>query len=183
MCFMEYSLFAGMVLVHGIVLPELVIVDVNSLDARLNDRIAACKARKFCDVNGRALKGATANAGRVHNGIDFGVADDLQFLVRIKKSLLIVMNTRAKPLKPVDRTMLSSDTITAPTGHFGSLDFMETALAMFKKYSSQLSTCAGMSMRGDSASVSSAPDKGKVGCVSDIPNFNTRFTSRPLLSG
>ena len=99
MCFMEYSLLTGMVLVHGIILPELVIVGVNSLDARLNDRIAACKARKFCDVNGRALEGATANASRVHNGIVFGVADDPQFLVRIKKSLLIVMNTPCQAIE------------------------------------------------------------------------------------
>jgi hypothetical protein len=71
--------------------------------------------------------------------------------------------------------MLSSDTIIAPTGHFGFLDFMETTLAMFKKYSSQLSTCAGMSMRGDSASVSSAADKDKVGYLSDISRFATSF--------
>src|SRR5947209_969891 len=41
--------------------------------------------------------------------------------------------------------------ITAPTRQRGSLDFIETAVAMQMKYSSQSSVCAGISMRGFSA--------------------------------
>src|SRR5258707_160572 len=53
---------------------------------------------------------------------------------------------RAKPLKPVDRTTLSGDAITAPTGHLGSFDLMDAALAIHKKYSSQVYTCSGIVM-------------------------------------
>jgi len=46
MCFMKHSLFAGMVLVKWIVLPELIILCVNPLDTCLDYRVAAREAMR-----------------------------------------------------------------------------------------------------------------------------------------
>src|SRR5882672_2219334 len=82
---------------------------------------------------------------------------------------------RARPLKPVDRIVLSCDTMTAPTGHFGSLDFIETAWAMCMKYSSQLSTCTGILIREES-SCGAGGGMGRVFCASDIAHSSVTIT-------
>jgi len=91
--FVQYALLTGMIFIYGVIIPERVIVRVNSLNACLNDRVAAREARKFRYVNNRVLKGATTNACGVYDRIILGMADDPQLLGRIEERLLIIMYT------------------------------------------------------------------------------------------
>src|SRR5271155_4423535 len=75
--FMEHPLLPGMILICGIVIPKRVIVRVDSLDTRLNDRVAASKARKLCYVNSRTFERATTDTRRIRYGVIFRMADDL----------------------------------------------------------------------------------------------------------
>src|SRR5208282_6481437 len=59
---------------------------------------------------------------------------------------------RANPLKPVDKTTLVGDAITAPTRHRSSFDLIDAAIAIQRKYSSQLSTHSGIHISARCAS-------------------------------
>ncbi len=99
LCLVQHPPLAGMILICRVVIPERTIVRVNSPDAGLDDRIAARKAWKFRYVNSRALEGAATNAGRVHDRIVLGMADDLHFLVYVKESLVIIMHTARQSIE------------------------------------------------------------------------------------
>jgi len=70
---MENVLLSRMVFVHWVVIPRAVVVRIDLLDTRLNDRIAASKAREFRDVDRRTLK-RNPDSSRVHDGVIFRVA-------------------------------------------------------------------------------------------------------------
>jgi len=98
-CLVQHPPLAGMVLICRVIIPERTVVRVDSSDASLNDRIAARKARKLRYVNSRTLEGATTNAGRIHDCIILGMADNLHFLVYIKQSLVVIMHTTRKSVE------------------------------------------------------------------------------------
>ncbi len=96
--FMQHTRLARMIFIRGIILPELVIMRVNPLDPCLNNCIAARKARKFCHVNSRALEAAT-NSSRIHDCIEFRMADDSKFLGCIKQNILVIVHTSCEAIE------------------------------------------------------------------------------------
>src|SRR5438105_2832557 len=71
---------------------------INSLDAGLDDLIAALEARELCHVNGRSLEAVT-NSGSIHDRILFGVNDDPQFFLRIEKDLVVIMHATCETIE------------------------------------------------------------------------------------
>jgi hypothetical protein len=72
----QYGSFVPVVRIEWVVIPKPVVMGIYSSDPRLDDRVAACQARKFGHKDLSSVQRDT-DPRCIENGVSFRVTDDL----------------------------------------------------------------------------------------------------------